>query len=152
MFMKNDIYYSQGIMEQPQNSGKGMAIAALVLGILGLALFCVCGSFVLGTIGIILGIVVLVSKRNGRGMAIAGIITGLLGIILSVVMLVSFKDDIDNFMYLAQNADQIIEEYEEEGKIPDFILEYEEKYGKDVFDAEQFMDQFIEGYRSESSY
>ncbi|NLK70351.1 MAG: hypothetical protein GX286_02775, partial [Clostridiales bacterium] len=49
-------------------------------------------------------------------------------------------------------ADQIIEEYEEEGKIPDFILEYEEKYGKDVFDAEQFMDQFIEGYRSESSY
>ena len=148
--MQNNGYYSPGMMEQPQQTGgKGIAIASLVLGIIGLVLFCACGSFVLGPIAIILGIVVLVSKRNGRGMAIAGVITGSLGIILSVVMLFSYKDEINDFMYLAENADKIIEEYKEDGTIPDFILEYEEKYG---IDAEEFMEQFVEGYNSNSSY
>lgn len=149
--MQDNGYYSQGMMGQQQPSaasGKGMAIAALILGILGLALFCACGSFVLGPIAIILAIVVLATKRNGKSMAIAGIITGGLGIILSIVMLFSFKDEFDDFMYLAENADQIIEEYEEDGTIPDFILKYEEKYG---IDAEEFMEQFVEGYNSDSS-
>ena len=146
--MQDNGYYSQGMMGQQQpsaTSGKGMSIAALILGILGLALFCACGSFVLGPIAIILAIVVLATKRNGKSMAIAGIITGGLGIILSLVMLISFKDEINDFIYLSQNSQEIIKEYEEEGKIPDFVLEYGEKYG---FDADEFMQQYIEGYRT----
>ena len=35
--MENNGYYSQGMMEPPQQTGgKGMAIASLVLGIIGL--------------------------------------------------------------------------------------------------------------------
>lgn len=144
-FMENNGYYSQGMMEEPKG-GKGMAIASLVLGIIGLVLFCACGSFVLGPIAIILAIIVLVGKRNGKGMAIAGIITGGLGIILSIVMLLSFKDEMEDILYLYENSEEIVSEYEEDGEIPDFILEYEEKYGKDEFDAEEFMRAYADSY------
>ena len=100
----------------------------------------------LGPIAIILAIIVLVGKRNGKGMAIAGIITGGLGIILSIVMLLSFKDEMEDILYLYENSEEIVSEYEEDGEIPDFILEYEEKYGKDEFDADEFMRAYADSY------
>jgi uncharacterized membrane protein len=64
--------------------GKGMAIASLVLGIVGLLAWCLplCGAPV--TIcGIIFGILGL--KSDGRKMAIAGIILAVIGLVATII-------------------------------------------------------------------
>ena len=79
---------------QQDNSGKkGLAIAALVLGILSLpAILTVVGGIVLGLIAIILGIVAArgasKGKNGGKGLAITGAVLGALGLIVSVVIVV----------------------------------------------------------------
>ena len=64
--------------------GKGMAIAALVLGIVSFF----CAPLITGVLGIVFGCV---AKSQGYpgGMATAGIVCGIIGLILWVVMLVS---------------------------------------------------------------
>lgn len=81
-----------GAGPQPQN---GMAVAALVLGIVSIVfafLFFPIG-LILGVLGIVFGII----GRNRaqanpamgrRGMAIAGLITGVIGLVISIVILV----------------------------------------------------------------
>ncbi|MDQ6837932.1 MAG: DUF4190 domain-containing protein [Actinomycetota bacterium] len=71
--------------------GSGMAVAALVLGILGLITsITVVGGIILGLLAVILGVIA--SKRakrgeaGGRGMALAGIVTGVLGIIIAIAL------------------------------------------------------------------
>ena len=53
-----------------ENKGKGLAIASLVLGIVG---FVFNPLNVVSLVGVILGIVSLATKRDGKGMAIAGL-------------------------------------------------------------------------------
>ncbi len=70
-----------------------MAIAALVLGILALALsFTVVGGIVLGILALVFGLVAARRAKRGdgggRGMATAGWILGLIGIVLAVVLIV----------------------------------------------------------------
>ncbi|MFF7054927.1 DUF4190 domain-containing protein [Streptomyces griseorubiginosus] len=75
----------------PQN---GMGVAAMVLGILSCALFCVYGilSLILGVLAIVFGIKGRKRAERGeatnRGQAQAGFITGIIGTILGLIMLV----------------------------------------------------------------
>lgn len=77
----------------PANQPKGLAIAALVLGILAL-LFCwtVFGGIILGLIGAILGFVASSKAKKGtaggRGMAITGIVLSILGFVIAVAFIV----------------------------------------------------------------
>lgn len=78
------------IITPPSMAGpdrKGAAIAALVLGILSLASFCLvfCAA-PLGLAGVITGVVGLKSSR--RGMAMAGLILSILGIGVSVLLFI----------------------------------------------------------------
>ncbi len=86
----------------------GLAVAALVLGILSLLGAFVCGSGLLfGAIGIVLGVLGL-KKANSepsqpqRGVAIAGIVTGAIGTVLSILVILfvfvigSTADDIES--------------------------------------------------------
>ncbi|GIV63544.1 MAG: DUF4190 domain-containing protein [Chloroflexota bacterium] len=68
----------------PNDTKQGVAIAALVLGILNLAAWClpICG-FPMSVAGIITGIIGL--KSSSRGMAIAGLVLSAIGLILSAV-------------------------------------------------------------------
>jgi RsiW-degrading membrane proteinase PrsW (M82 family) len=76
---------------QPQ--GNGMAVAALVLGILALVLFFIWFlAPIMGLLAIIFGAVG-ISKANkiggkGKGMAIAGLVCGVIGMLLSIVLVV----------------------------------------------------------------
>lgn len=76
---------------QPTPSS-GLAIASLILGILGLLSGWAVFGGVLGLVGVILGIVALVKVKNGtasgKGMAIGGIVTGALGMIVAAVVMV----------------------------------------------------------------
>ena len=75
---------------QPQASrSSGMAITALVLGVLALlTCWTVVGGIFLGLVAIILGLIALSrikqGRAGGRAMAIIGIITGALGLIIAV--------------------------------------------------------------------
>lgn len=72
--------------------GSALAIASLILGIIGLLTGWLIFGGALGLVGVILGIVALVKVKNGtasgKGMAIGGIVTGALGMIGAVVMLI----------------------------------------------------------------
>jgi hypothetical protein len=72
--------------------GAGMAITALVLGILAVLLcWTVIGGLLFGLLAVVLGAVASSrAKRRvaaGRGLAIAGILLGLLGLVLSVAVI-----------------------------------------------------------------
>lgn len=82
-----------GYGQPPRSAGKGLAIAALVCGILALLTsWTVIGGVVLGIAAVICGIVAMVKANKGtgggKGMAVAGIVTGILGIIASIVFVV----------------------------------------------------------------
>lgn len=82
-------YPSYDAPQQSRPLGSGMAIAALVLGILALVTFWTAvGGIVLGLIAIILGVVALRRVRRGaaagRGMAIAGVVLGTIGLLLGL--------------------------------------------------------------------
>lgn len=80
-------------MQMQQPPGNGMAVAALVLGILALVLFFIWFlAPIMGLLAIIFGAVG-ISKANkiggkGKGMAIAGLVCGVIGMLLSIVLVV----------------------------------------------------------------
>lgn len=86
-----DNNYSDSSYGSPQPNGdgsKGMAIAAMVLGIVSIVLSCIWYvSLVTGIIGIVLGI--MYNKKNGKcGMSTAGIVCSIIGMVLAVVIII----------------------------------------------------------------
>lgn len=71
-----------------QSGGNGFGIASMVLGILALVFFCGCINIPLAIISIILAIIQMNRKGEGKGFAIAGIVTSVISVILTVVMIV----------------------------------------------------------------
>ncbi|MDC3032165.1 DUF4190 domain-containing protein [Bacteroidota bacterium] len=61
--------------------GKGMSVAALVCGIVGLFF----GGLILGPLAIVFGAIGM--KRDGRGMAIAGLVCGIVATLFSLLIL-----------------------------------------------------------------
>lgn len=72
---------------------KGLAIASLVLGILGLVTSFFLFGGVLGLIAVILGIVALSKikkgEADGKGMAIGGLVTGAIAILIALVIAIA---------------------------------------------------------------
>lgn len=83
-------YYSGPLppQYQPPVGSSGLAIASLVLGIVGLTTSWFLVGLPLAIIGLVLGIISLVKRKPGSGMAIAGIITGAIGIVIGGLLLV----------------------------------------------------------------
>jgi O-antigen ligase len=86
---ENPYYAGQPAAARPR--GAGMAIAALVLGILALLLcWTIIGGVLLGLVAIVLGVVASTRARRGVaggfGMAVAGIVLGLLGLLASALL------------------------------------------------------------------
>ncbi|MBD5547400.1 MAG: zinc-ribbon domain-containing protein [Lachnospiraceae bacterium] len=99
-------YYSSNQNETMQGGGHiGVAIASLVCGIL--SIICCCFSLFSGALAVaavVLGIITLCAKYDGKGMAIAGIITGGIGFLIVIAMLViggsaAYNDLLDEFYY-----------------------------------------------------
>lgn len=67
---------------------RGLAIASMVLGILGLVLACLSIGLFPAIIGLILGIISLATHRGGHGMAIAGVVTSSIAVAIAVIILI----------------------------------------------------------------
>ena len=83
----------QGYYAQPRPvGGSGMAIAAMVLGIVSAVLFCAWYIAIpCGIVAIILGAIarkrVAAGMGGGGGMAVAGIVCGVIGVVLGVLVI-----------------------------------------------------------------
>ena len=84
--------YSEDIEEG--GGSIGFAIASLVCGCLSI-LCCVggCISWIFSIVAIVMGIITITKKYDGRGFAIAGLITGGIGILLSIVIVVAMVSE-----------------------------------------------------------
>ncbi len=78
--------------QKPQNNGtSGLAIASLVLGIIGLLLHFICLTFIsvfLCILGFIFGLVSLRSSQ--KGMAVAGVILNTISLVICIVVFLAF--------------------------------------------------------------
>ncbi|MFI6871078.1 DUF4190 domain-containing protein [Nocardia sp. NPDC050406] len=104
----------QQYWQEPQK-GKGLAITALVLGVIALlSCWTVIGGVLFGVLAAIFGLVALLSKKaGGAGLAITGIVLGVIGLIIGIVIGLFtwsvFKDTgFDNYLdcVTAANGDQ----------------------------------------------
>ncbi len=77
----------------PRERSTGLAIAALILGIISIPTAFICVGGILGAVAVILGIVAAVrasgqpERFGGKGMAITGIVTGALGVIMIFILI-----------------------------------------------------------------
>lgn len=74
----------------PQQGGKALSIASMVLGIVAIVLcFCVPWlPLILGIVAVVLGGIALAKKMPGKGMAIAGLVTGLIAVAIYVIVII----------------------------------------------------------------
>lgn len=79
--------YTQPVQTASAEPSKGLGIAGLILGIIGIITGCCYGGFIFGLIGLVLSIVY-VAKKGSKGLGIGGIITSALGLIFSIVMVI----------------------------------------------------------------
>jgi len=108
--------------QPPAKRGKGLAIAALVLGILALlSSITIIGGILLGLLAVILGIVAAAKAKKGtgggRGLAITGIVLGVLGIVISGAIIafgVSLFGDIQSCVEDNGGGQAAIEQCEQE--------------------------------------
>ncbi|WP_156759404.1 DUF4190 domain-containing protein [Microbacterium karelineae] len=105
-------YGSAGGAGAPKQGGKGLAVTALVLAIIGTILcfipFAVFLGIVVVIVALILSIVALVKKANGRGLSIAALIVSGVGTLVGIGMLIltftiiafvgTAADDLDGFI------------------------------------------------------
>jgi hypothetical protein len=85
-------YYATYTTVAPQGPPKGLAIASMVLGIVGFLGFCCSygSTSTLCIVGLILGLISIKNKEGGRGMAITGIILSGLSILSGIVVVVLY--------------------------------------------------------------
>jgi hypothetical protein len=81
-----------GYYQQPPKRGSGMAITALILGIIALlSCWTIVGGILFGLVAIVLGFVASGRAKRGeaggRGMAITGIVLGVIGLVLGGLLL-----------------------------------------------------------------
>lgn len=86
-------YQQNGYQQPVSQPGKGLAIAAMILGIISFF----CFPAITGALGIIFGAVAK-SKGYRGGMATAGIVCGVIGIVLWLIMLFAL-DNVSMMMF-----------------------------------------------------
>lgn len=155
-------YQNVGVTLPPQQEKKtGMAIAALVLGIVSLIGLCCCGlNIITAPLAIIFGIISLVKKYDGTGLSITGIVLAALSLIMMLSVLFSFRDVlpysetiVEDYMQVIIDQDEVFPAYEADGTLPDYLLKYKEppfsdfleKYDADINDI---MDVLLVQYKN----
>lgn len=76
-------------MQSPEQGGKGLSVAGMVLGIVSIAC---CGfiGIICGIVGLVLSIVALKNNRPGRGMATAGLVCSVVGVVIGIIYLIFY--------------------------------------------------------------
>ena len=110
------------VVETKKEEGKGLAIAGMVLGIVGLLFSFIIGpfAFILPLLGLIFSLV----AKNGKGFKIAGIITSAVAIVIEIIFVIISVLFVGSFF-------SILGDYIENGdldEIEDIIDDYDDDY------------------------
>lgn len=118
------------------SSSKGMAVTALILGIVAIVgspiPFLNFGSPAFGIVALILGIIVIVKKKPGKGMGMTGLILGAVSIVLSIILGIVYSF---GFLALLSEAEvttddmSTSEEITDESTTDESVTELEEPAG-----------------------
>ena len=133
-----------------ENESKGLSVAALIFGILGM--LCCCVGFPFAIVGLILAIIALAKRKGGKGLAIGSLITSLITLIISAVMFVIMlpvMPYMNGFIDLGTNPQQYVDEYNETGEFPPVIEDMisDGLIGEDQ--ANDMMDQLINNFKAQ---
>lgn len=146
---QNPYQYNEQINPQKNEGSIALAVVGLILSILALiGGICYCVAIPFGIAGIIISIIVLAKKKKGKGMGIAGVIMSALAILISVGTIIAFKPMAEDFTKFSENLPEIVEDYQKDGSVPDYLEKYKEEY-PEYFDA--FMEGVIEEYEKNPS-
>ncbi len=139
---------------------KGLAVAALIFGILSIIGFCCCLNVITAPLALIFGFISLAKHRAGKGMAITGIVFAMISIAIIGMMLFSVRDILPyseqittDYMQLVNDQDEVFPAYEADGTLPPYIEKYKEAPLKDILDKrgltiEQIMDILDQNYKN----
>ena len=118
--------------EKQSRQGNGFGIASMVLGIISLALFCMCINIPLAILAIVFGIVQLV-RYEKKSMGIAGIVTGGFSIVAFVIYWALVIGQIPNFVDFSDstyNYEEYMPHLFDDMDSHDFEDEFEFHYDK----------------------
>ena len=154
-------YQDLNLPPQEREKKSGLAIAALILGIVSILGLCCCGlNIIAAPLAIIFGIIALAKKQNGTGLAITGIVLAAISLIMVLGVVFAFRDILpysetimQDYTRIILEADTVFPAYEEDGTLPDYVEKYKEppfsdflaKYDADIYDV---MDVLLEQYKS----
>lgn len=145
----NNPYYQNTGSVPVKKPASGLAVTALVLGIISVFTCFFMVNIVLGFIAIILAVVALVKKQGGTGVSITAIVLSLLSIAFTalIIYLISpllavLPDLYHDMNEIYKNYDAIIEEYDQTGKLPDYMDKYSEG------EIGEFFDEYYDGFDS----
>lgn len=145
-----------------KNDRKGFAITSLVLGIISVVGCCCLGlNFIAAVISLIFGIITLKNHYSGKVKAIIGVVLSSIiilgeGIIFAVYGGTIIQVSKDYFRFSSE-AETVIENYEDTGKLPDYIEKYDDpKYdgfwnASGYDDIYAFMDEIAKSYDQAAS-
>lgn len=142
----NDMYSS----DIPKR-GKGLAIAALILGIISIPLLCCGVGAVFGIISIILAIISLATKKEGTVCAVIGLILSLISVAVTGVVIAMFAPYYDGYLEFIENKDEYFEEYDENGTYPPVLEDLKENFDIPDETCDEFMDSFKKALETQSN-
>lgn len=111
-------------------SNNSLAMASFILGIMAVAsICCIAGSYILGSIAIVLAVLSRGAEKKYSSQSLAGIILSAAGMIISSILIIVY---IIQFFSLYNNTDEFLRDYQ---------YFYESIYGDDTpFNSELFND------------
>lgn len=149
MQQTNNPYQYSSVAEEQKQGSKALAIVGLVLSIIALiGGLCYCVAIPFGLAGLIISIIVLAAKKNGKGMGIASLIMSIVALVVSVGVIVALGPIANDMTRFQEDLPSIVEDYQEDGSLPDYLEKYRDKYPEE-FDA--FMEGVIEEYEKNPS-
>ena len=124
-------YNSNYDMPRDEHKGGGFAVAAFVIALVNIIPCCTCLSIITVPLCIIFAIISLVQKRKGTAFAIVAIVLSVLsGIFFAYYGFIMYKI-MPDAMYFAEHQQQITEDYDRDGTIPERFEKYRDpKYDK----------------------
>lgn len=149
MEQSNNPYQYNNIQDEQKQGSKALAIVGLILSIIALiGGLCYCVAIPFGLAGLIISIIVLAARKNGKGMGIAGLIMSIVALVTSVGVIVALGPIANDITRFQADIPSIVENYQDDGSLPDYLEKYREKYPEE-FDA--FMEGVIEEYEKNPS-
>lgn len=130
---ENNPYYNNQDEKTPKQSLSSIAIASLVLGIISIISCFFLLNFVFGIISIVLSIVAIRKKASGKPLSITGMSLSIISFIISTFILILIHpllavlpDLYHDMKLIYSDYDNIIEEFDRTGNLPEYMDKYDE--------------------------